>query len=138
MTKSTYCKVHTLKVKDGENIREVIDEAQVLNDGSEYHIEKIVKSLTKNKRLHYEVKWIGFTETTVEPTENIPRVLTELLDSYGDSSIPTTIKMYFESKSGIKYVVLGVENHEDLILPACSLTTRVPLRRTTNRITRKR
>lgn len=116
MTKSKYCEVHN---QTGD-IRGIINDAQVLNDGNEFHIEKIVKSVKIKKRRCYEVSWVGYNEITVEPRENIPRVLTELYDLYGNSSIPTTIKKHFE-QSGIKYVSLGVENQDDLVLPACSM-----------------
>ena len=68
------------------------------------------------------MEWVGYgeNETTIEPKENIPRVLTELYDTYGDSTIPTSVKRYFEHGSA-KYVVLAVENHGDLVLPSCSL-----------------
>ena len=118
--KSKFCDVHHLAINQGGNAKEVLHEAQVLNHG-EYHIERILKTIMIKKRRHYVIKWVGWDETTNEPKENLPRVLTELFDLYGDSTIPTIIKTYFESKAGIKYVVLNVENRDDLILPACSL-----------------
>ena len=68
----------------------------------------------------YDVKWKGFEETTFEPRENVPRVLVELFETHGDSSLATTIKNNFE-KSGIHYVTLSVEDHGDMILPSSSL-----------------
>ena len=118
--KSKYCDLHHVAINQGGNAKEVVDEAQVLNHG-EYHIERILKTIMIKKHRHYVTKWVGWDETTNEPKENLPRVLTELFDLYGDSTIPTFVKTYFESKAGIKYVVLSVENRDDLILPACSL-----------------
>ena len=101
--------------------RDIVDDAQVLlTNTNEFHIERIVKSVKVNKRRAYEVSWVGYNENTIEPKENISRVLTELFDIYGNSSIPTTIKKEIEH-AGIKYVLLGVENEQDLLLPASSM-----------------
>ncbi len=116
--KSKFCEDHCDKFN--EDVRDTVDNVQILKNEKEFHIEKILKTFTRYKRRHYEVKWLNYDETSIEPKENIPRVLTELFDLYGDSSIPTTIKDRFE-ESGVKYVVLEVENQDDLILPACSL-----------------
>ena len=70
--------------------------------------------------LRGEMGWIRTNnETTVEPKENIPRVLTELFDTYGDSTIPTSVKKYFE-QSHVKYVMLEVKDRKDMIQPACT------------------
>ena len=114
--KSEYCDAHLQSRK----LRQVVDNAQVLVSENEYHVEKILRTITKNKKRLYEVKWIGYSDTTLEPKENIPRVLTEVFDKYGDSSISTSVKSTFE-KSGVKYIVLNVHDREDMILPACSL-----------------
>ena len=86
-------------------------------------VEKIVKKIhhrTKKQWL-YEVQWKGYDETSLEPKENIPRIIVELYEIYGDSSVPTTIDSYFE-KSGIKYVNVKVNDDDELLqLPACSL-----------------
>ena len=44
----------------------------------------------------------------------------QLFDTYGDSTIPTSVKKYFE-QSHVKYVMLEVKDRKDMILPACSL-----------------
>ena len=92
-----------------------------MND-DEYHIEKIInKSLDrKNNKWMYEVSWKGFDEKKMEPKENIPRILVELFDRFGDSTIKTEIHNYFE-KFGIKYVNIEVSSKGIMTLPACSL-----------------
>ena len=45
------------------------------------------------KRRHYVIKWVGWDGKTNGPKENIPRVLTELFDLYGDSTIPTFVTL---------------------------------------------
>ena len=87
ITKSKYCDAR----HRAEDVREIIDDAQVINDVNEFQIERIVRSVKVNKRRCYEVSWVGFNENTIEPKKNIPRVLTELFDIYGNSSIPTPL-----------------------------------------------
>ena len=68
--RSTFCEKHCNKFN--EDIRDVVDNVQVLTNEKEFHIEKILKTFTKDKRRQYEVKWLSYDETTVEPKENIP------------------------------------------------------------------
>ena len=56
----------------------------------------------------------------MERVENISRVMIEIYEKDGDSTIPTTINNPFKN-SGVHYVTLSVENHADMILPKCSL-----------------
>ena len=113
---SKYCDEHSKDVP----LRKVVGEQQVLTNKDEFHISEVLRRVTKKNKRLYEVKWKGYEDTTLEPRENIPRVLIELFEKHGDSSITTTIKNHFD-KSGTQYVTLGVEGHEDMILPACSL-----------------
>ena len=113
---SKYCDEHSKDVP----LRKVVGEQQVLTNKDEFHISEVLRRVTKKNKRLYEVKWKGYEDTTLEPRENIPRVLIELFEKHGDSSITTTIKNHFD-KSGIQYVTLGVEGHDDMILPACSL-----------------
>ena len=110
---SIYCTDHAEKP-----LREMNMGAQELKD-EEYHVERILSKRFIKKQWLFEVKWKGFDETTLEPKENIPRVLVELFEIYGDSAVPSEIKGYFE-KGGIKFVNIKVEN-EILKLPACAL-----------------
>ncbi len=84
--KSQFCKDHI-----DVNSRDIVNGAQQLKDG-EFHIEKIVKKVTRGKRHLYEISWKGYEEHTFEPRENIPRILVELFERYGDSTISTTIQ----------------------------------------------
>ena len=104
---SKYCDEHSKDVP----LRKVVGEQQVLTNKDEFHRSEVLRRVTKKKKL-YEMKWKGYEETTLEPCENIPRVLIELFEKHGDSSITTTIKNHFD-KSGIQYVTLGFEGHED-------------------------
>ena len=85
------------------------------------HQDKIIKKSfnTQNKEWAYEVSWRGFTVTTMEPKENIPRVLVELFERYGDSTIPIEIVKYSEM-NGINCVLIKA-NDDILCLPACGL-----------------
>ena len=55
----------------------------------------------------------------MEPRENIPRILVELFERYGDSNMSTEIKDYLEIQ-GIKYVNVFVKG-DVFSLPSCSL-----------------
>ena len=114
---SIFCKLHSYKDSrslDDDNVQELLNE-------NEYHIEKIVqKSFDKKlSKWFYKVLWKGYAEMTMEPKENIPRILVELFERYGDSTANIEIINYFES-NGIKYVIIKV-NDETLCLPACAL-----------------
>ena len=111
--KCVYCSEHVNNLN-----HEVIDGQQQLNE-NEYHIERIVRKIFKNKQWKYEVKWQDYEELTLEHKENIPRVLIELFEIYGNSTIPTEIESYFE-KGGIKYVSIKIKD-EILQLPACAM-----------------
>ena len=113
-SKSVYCSFHAEKP-----MREVIHGEQQLQDGDEYHVEKILCKKIVKKEWLYEVKWKGFDETTWEPKANIPRILVEFFEIYGNSAISSEINGYFE-KGGTKYVSISVEG-EILQLPAISL-----------------
>ena len=116
--KSVHCKDHSYKAThsvDEEN-------KQILAE-NEFHVEKITdKTFVQGKKEWlYKVKWKGFDKTTLEPKENLPRVLVELFEIYGDSTIPTDVVHHFE-KGGIKYVHLKVQQDQDgIILPACAM-----------------
>ena len=77
--KSKFCEKHA----EGENIRRVENGQQELKDG-EYHIEKIERKVTIYKRHLYQVKWKEYEERTLEPRENIPRILVELFERYSN------------------------------------------------------
>ena len=115
--KSVLCKVHS------QSTTHCVDEdnSQVLLNDEEYHIDNILrKSLHKKAgKWLYEVVWKNFPETTMEPKENLPRILVELFERYGNCTISTEIEQYFET-GGIKYVNINV-NGDTLCLPACSL-----------------
>ena len=110
---SIYCSDHAEKP-----LRELKMGAQELKD-EEYHVERILSKKYVKKQWLFEVKWKGFDETTFEPKENLPRVLVEFFEIYGNSAVPSEINSYFE-KGGIKYVNIKVQN-EILKLPACAL-----------------
>ena len=113
ITKSVYCSEHAHKLNHA-----VIDGEQQLNE-NEYHVERILRKMFLNKQWKYEVKWQNSDELTMEPKENIPRILIELFEIYGDSTTPTEIERYFE-KGGVKYVVLKIQD-EILQLPASAM-----------------
>lgn len=116
--KSVYCDEHSYKEAHTVNT----DNKQDLLHEDEYHVEKIIRKLWKKNKDEwmYEVKWKGYQDTTLEPKENLPRVLVELFEIYGDSSISTDIDGYFE-KGGIKYVKIKVQQSDLLQLPACAM-----------------
>ena len=55
----------------------------------------------------------------MEPKEHLPRILVEMFEIYGDSTIATNVESYFES-NGIKYINIKVQD-DVLQLPSCSL-----------------
>ena len=120
--KSLYCKEH-----DNDKHQHTINHnnEQNLLEG-EFHIENILhKSFVKQKKQWlYEVKWQGYEDTTLEPKENIPRILVELYEIYGSAKMENEVLKYFES-AGKKYVHIKVkinnEEQEDLILPASAM-----------------
>ena len=91
---------------------------QELKDG-EYHIDKILKKVTRKKRHLYEVAWKGYEQHTLEPRENIPRILVELFERYGDSTLPTVIQEKC-IVDGVKYINVYV-NGDVITLPHSSL-----------------
>ena len=93
---------------------------QVLLSENEFHIEKIMRKVPRKKgNCLYEVSWIGFDEHTMEPRENIPRILVELFERFGDSTVCTDIVDTFETQV-IKYIKVACEG-KIFSLPACSL-----------------
>ena len=60
--KSQFCQKHL----EGETDRKVENGQQELEEG-EYHIERIVRKVTINKRNLYDIKWEKYDETTFEP-----------------------------------------------------------------------
>ena len=115
--KSLFCEEHSSKsyqprTIDEENKQQIVTE-------EEFHVEKIVSKSLKKKKWLYEVCWKGYNETTYESKENIPRILVELFEMYGDSTLNTEIESYFQ-KGSIKYVNIKVDM-DTITLPACSL-----------------
>ena len=112
--KSIYCDKHSKE-------RSVNNDEQELISVDECHIEKIVKKSMIKSKACYEVKWVGYDDhdNTMEPRENIPRILVELYERYGDSTIKSDIVNNFEV-DGIKFVNVKVQN-DMLSLPAESL-----------------
>ena len=84
-----------------------------------WHVEKILRKTSRKGRSFYEVAWKNSTDITMEPKENIPRLLIELFERYGDSTIPTEIIEEFELHS-TKYIKISVQG-DIICLPACSL-----------------
>lgn len=114
---TVFCKTHSFKTE-----RSIDDDnKQILLNKNEFHIEKIVhKRLnTQTKQWAYEVSWKGYSESTMEPKENIPRVLVEIFERYGDSTLPFRIDKYTEI-NGINCALIKVKD-ETLCIPACSL-----------------
>jgi hypothetical protein len=95
-------KITNLIIRPNHPIRYVIEgiknatytknELQVYNNESEitqsivekYAIEKLIKKVKKNKKIFYEVKWLGFSSkfNTLEASEEIPK---ELRDEFNKS-----------------------------------------------------
>ena len=112
--KSIFCKTHT-----SFEPRPLKEGTQVIIEEEECHVEKILKKVLRKGRSFYEISWKNSSITTLEPKENVPRVLIELFERFGDSSISTEIVKEFELH-GTKYVNLSV-NDEIICLPACSM-----------------
>ena len=80
---------------------------------------QILKKTLRKGRSFYEISWKNSSITTLEPKENIPRVLIELFERFGDSSTATEIVEEFELYN-TKYVNLSATG-EIICLPACSM-----------------
>ena len=105
MHRSLFCKNHSDSIT-----RDVKEEKQVLLSENEFHIEKIVKKVRSKKgKWLYEVSWIGFDKHTMEPRENIPRILVELFERFGDSNVSTKIVDHLEIQ-GIKYIKVACKD----------------------------
>ena len=112
---SKFCDLHSKQ--ESHTIDE--ENRQSLSE-NEFHIERIKRKCKQKGEWVYEVAWQGYEEGTFEPKENIPRVLVELFERYGDITIQTEVDSYFK-KNGIKYVELKVDGKDSLVLPACSM-----------------
>ena len=99
--------------------RAIIDGQQELLQEDEYHIDRILKKHTKKGKCFYEVAWKNHEKRTLEPRENLPRILVEIFERYGDSTLPTIIEEKCEI-NGVKYIDVTV-NNEVFTLPASSL-----------------
>ena len=113
---SLFCKEHSKikpRIVSEDNKQELIEE-------DEFHIEHIVKKQIRKKgKCLYEVAWKGFAEHTMEPRENIPRIMVELFERYGSSEAQIEI-LETKTVNGIEYITVSCRE-ETFTLPACSL-----------------
>lgn len=115
-----YCDEHLLNV----DLPQIVDDHQTISQPDQFYISKIIEEINFNGKKLYKVQWENYSETTNEPKENIPRVLVELFDLYGDSSVPTDIDCIFEY-GNFEYVKILINNTDTLILPKVSLEVNV-------------
>ena len=113
--KSMFCPEHL-----HPDHRLIQDNEQELLHENEFHVEKIISKRSKKGKSLYEVAWKNHEEHTWEPRENLPRILVEIFERFGDSTLPTTIEENCEI-NGVKYIDVRVKE-EVLILPASSLS----------------
>ena len=110
--KSKYCskhKIHAVKSKEMKNIErkkyggEVPEEIEDTDEESMYLLEKIIGEEGVGKNKKYRCKWQNYTETTLEPRENIPKIHVDRFKKFKGESVTTYVVEDVDCR-GITYI----------------------------------
>lgn len=80
------------KIKSVENRLKNIDK---------WRVSKIIKPTVKNNEPYYEVRWVGYTEHTIEPRENLLKDIPKMLKAFEKD-----VEWYKEKNGRIKWKIV--------------------------------
>ena len=84
-----------------EELQKIKSVENRLQDIDKWRISKIIKPKVKNNEPHYEIRWVGYTEHTIEPRENLLKDIPKMLKAFEKN-----VEWYKEKNGRIKWKIV--------------------------------